>query len=107
MSVITNGPVPAVSGNQYLIRISDPVDPTVSDTLDSVFTVVPGDCDQLINYARGRLLEKSISGLRAAQTALDRVLSRPECVGIDRQREAQFLHALARDRLAGVRRRCS
>ncbi len=93
---------PATAGSQYMIRISDASDPAVSDTMASVFSVVAGTCDQILNYARSRIFEQTVSGIRAAYPALGLVLSRPDCAGSARLREARFLHAVTRLAMLGL-----
>lgn len=94
--------VPSLNSDQCLIRISDAGNPTITDTSDAVFSVIVGNCDQILNYARSRLLDQTISGLRAAYAALDQFLSRPDCAGSARLREARFLHAATRITMLGV-----
>ncbi len=93
--------VPSLNSDQCRIRISDAGDPSIRDISD-LFSTIIGDCDRILNYARNRIFERTISGMRAADSALGEIVSRPECAGIDRTREAQFLHALTRIAMLGV-----
>ncbi len=94
--------VPPAHSDRCLIRISNAADPTITDTSDSPFRIGVGTCDTILQYARSRLFERTISGLRAAYAALDVVLSRSDCAGSARLREARFLHAATRITMLAV-----